>query len=254
MRLTRITSLFASLLILGLASVASAGQLVISEVVDGSRTGGQPKFVELTNTGGQTIDDLSVYSIGNANNGATTIGGGVSLQLPSVPLAAGASFVIAYEADPFPQFVDTYGFGPDFTTGGGFINGNDVILLFLGSATSAEYPWTNCVDSFGAIGVDGVGQAWEYTDGWARRKAEYSQPLGLNFDSNAFNYSGPNALDGVDDADAKAKLLAQTNPGSHSFDGKGVPGAPVWVVALLGVMLAGLGSFAFLRTRAAQSA
>lgn len=254
MRITRITSLFASLLLLGLASVAGAGQLVISEVVDGSRTGGQPKWVELTNTGGQTIDDLSVYSIGNANNGATSIGGGQSLQLPAVSLAAGASFVIAYEADPFPQFTDTYGFGPDFTTGGGFINGNDVIMLFQGIAISADYPWTNCVDSFGQIGVDGVGQAWEYTDGWARRKAAYSQPLGLNFDVNAFDYSGPNALDGVDDADAKAKLLAQTNPGTHSFDGKGVPGAPVWVVALIGLMLAGLGSLTFIRSKAAQTA
>jgi hypothetical protein len=244
----------ACMLSLGLVSTASAGRLIISEVVDGSRTGGLPKFVELTNVSDSAIPDLSAYSIANANNGATTLGGGASTQLPAVPLAAGDSYVIAYEASPFTTFVDTYGFAPDFGAGGAFINGDDVILLFQGPAVDAGFPWTNIEDSFGDLGVDGTATAWEYMDSWARRNPSENQSKGGEFVVSAYTYGAVNSLDGVDDADAKAKLLALTNPGTHAFAGKGVPAAPAWALALIGTMLAGAGALAFHRMKGPRTA
>jgi len=243
---------FGTIALMGLASMASAGDLIISEVVDGSRTGGLPKWVEITNTSSNPIE-LSNYSIANANNGSTTLGGGASTSLPSGTLAAGASYVIAYEADPFATYVDTYGSAPDFGAGGAFINGDDVILLFEGTAVSADYPYTNVVDSYGELGLDGTGLAWEYMDGWARRLPGANQARGLAFDVADWTISGINVLDGIDDAEAKAKLLAQTNPGTHTFDGKGVPGAPTWVLSLIATMLAA-SAFFVIRRKANQAA
>ena len=61
--------------ICGWTSAALAGppddQIIISEAVDATLPGGLPKYVELTNCGSPTVE-LSLYSLGNFNNGSTT--------------------------------------------------------------------------------------------------------------------------------------------------------------------------------------
>ena len=61
-------------LITGLMFLASAplsrADLIITEVVDGTLTGGLPKWVELTNTGSATVI-LGGFSLGVKNNGST---------------------------------------------------------------------------------------------------------------------------------------------------------------------------------------
>jgi hypothetical protein len=199
-----------------LALVATAANanadVIISEIVDGTLVGGTPKFVELTNTGAADVD-LSAYSLGNMNNGNTTLGGGSARVLAGI-LAPGASHVIGYDSDNDP-FNSVYGFDCDDLMGGGFINGDDTVLLFLGAATGDGTDAT-LVDIYGVKGVNGDGEDWDYTDG-------YSYRLGTSgnngvWDANDWFVGGLNALEagcGGDDTCETANLQTLTTPGTH---------------------------------------
>ena len=50
------------------------------------------------------------------------------------------------------------------------------------------------VDVFGEIDVNGTGEPWEYTDGWARR-IDGSVPSGATFQLTEWVFSGPGALE-----------------------------------------------------------
>ncbi len=192
--------------------------LIISEIVDATLPGGLPKFVELTNVGTEVID-LSQYSIGNFSNGGTTLGGGASTLL-SGNLAPGDSYVISYENGDSPgsgAFFDTYGFDPDNFDLGSFINGDDVVALFLGLATGDGTDAT-LVDVYGIIGTDGTGQPWEYTDGYAYRNTGVIAP-NSTFTLSEWIVGGANSLETGDDATELPLILANTTPG--------VPGGPV---------------------------
>ena len=205
-----------------LALVATAANanadVIISEIVDGTLSGGTPKFVELTNTGAADVD-LSAYSLGNMNNGGTNLGGGSARVLAGI-LAPGASQVIGYDSDNDP-FNSVYGFDCDDLMGGGFINGDDTVILFLGAATGDGTDAT-IVDQYGVIGTDGTGEAWEYTDG-------YSYRLGTSgnngaWDSNDWFIGGANALEagcGGDDACETVNLQTLTTPGTHGAPSAG---------------------------------
>ncbi|TWU41268.1 hypothetical protein Q31b_27070 [Novipirellula aureliae] len=191
--------------------------LIISEVVDGTLSGGLPKFVELTNTGTTAID-LSLYSIGNQNNSNTELGAG-SLALTGT-LAASDSYVISYEySDELGDgtFFTTYGFDPDFFDTGAFINGDDRIVLFEGLADGTDPvdgTGATIVDIYGYDGVDGSGETWEYTDGYAIRNASVTTSSGI-FTESEWTFGGVDSLEGADDAAKIALLLANTTPGTH---------------------------------------
>ncbi len=211
------TKRFALLAIAGTALSANA-QLIISEVVDATLPGGLPKFVELTNTSNSTID-LSGFSIGNFSNGSTTLGGGASTVLSGM-LAAGDSWVISYENGDEPgmgSFFDVYGFDPDEFSLGAFTNGDDAYALFAGAATGDGSDAT-LVDVYGVIGVDGTGEAWEYTDGYSFRNPSV---LGGNasWTAGEWTVGGANSLEdpGGDDVIELALILANTTPGTHNF-------------------------------------
>ena len=234
-------AIFGCLAALAMMTGTANGALIISEVVDATLPGGLPKFVELTNTGGASVD-LSLYSIGNFNNGGTTLGGGASTVL-SGSLAAGDSYVISYENGDEPGvgvFFDTYGFDPDNFDLGTFINGDDVVALFLGPATGDGSDAT-LVDVYGVIGVDGSGQDWEYTDGYSFRNSTVLSPNDT-FTSSEWNFGGANSLETGDDVEELALILANTTPGTHTF----VP-EPTSVFSLIGLGMAG----AFRRRRSA---
>lgn len=233
-----VAALFA---IAGLATVAQA-DLIISEVVDATLPGGLPKYVELTNTGAAAVD-LSAYSIGNYSNGGTTLGGGASTLLTGT-LAPGDSYVISYESSDSPGvglFFQTYGFDPDNFDQGAFVNGDDAIALFLGAATGDGSDAT-LVDVYGAIGVDGSGEAWEYTDGYSYRS--FNTVAGTaTFTPGEWFFGGADSLEDPvagDDMVETGLILANTTPGTHSF--VPAPGA----AALLA-----LGGLAALRRRRA---
>lgn len=201
-------------------SALGAGDLIISEVVDGSLTGGLPKFVEITNTSGSPID-LSGYSLGNINNGAAAMQFD-ALVLAGI-LAPGDSYVVSYENNDGPgigSFFTTYGFDADNFTQGSFINGDDVLVLFLGAGLAgdpADGSAATVLDKMGVVGQSGVGQPWEYTDSYALRNADVIKPTGEVFAPAGWTFGGPNALAAGTPEEELALLLALTTPGTHTF-------------------------------------
>ena len=202
-----------------IATTATANaDIIISEIVDGPLSGGTPKWVELTNTGSSSVD-LSAYSIGNMNNGSTTLGGSAASILSGI-LSPGASYVINYDNDNDP-FNSVYGFDADHLMGGGYINGDDTVLLYLGAATGDGSDAT-LIDIYGVIGTDGSGEDWEYADG-------YSYRLGTSANNGVWDASdwfvgGKDSLEagcGGDDACEEVNLQTLTTPGTHGAPSAG---------------------------------
>jgi len=184
--------------------------LLISEIVDADLAGGLPKFVELTNLGTSSVD-LSEFSLGVFSNGSFTLNSGASKVL-SGALAPSASFVVSFEngdAVGASSFRTVYGVDADNLDFGAIINGNDAIVLYRGLATGTGADATT-VDSYGVRGTDGVGEAWEYTDGFATRRQAATTPSAA-FTASDWGFSGPGALASVD----ATGILAATSPGTH---------------------------------------
>jgi hypothetical protein len=152
------------------------------------------------------------------NNGNTTLGGN-ALVLTGI-LSPGASYVVGYDNNDDP-FAGVYGFTADILTGGGYINGDDVVILFLGAATGDGTDAT-IVDLYGVIGTDGSGEDWEYADG-------YSYRLGTSANNGVFHpgdwfVGGKDSLEagcGGDDACEEVNLQNLTTPGTHGAPSAG---------------------------------
>lgn len=154
-------------------------KLVISGVIDGPLSGGVPKAVELYVL--SDIADLSDFGIGTAFNGGSS--SGVDFTFPSTSASAGTYIYVASETTGFINF---FGFSPDYISGALGVNGDDAFELFQNGTV---------IDSFGEVGVDGTGEAWEYLDGWAYRVSS-TGPDGDTFNLSNWTFSGTNALDG----------------------------------------------------------
>ena len=161
------------------SSGGSSSSLIISGVLDGPLSGGTPKAIEFYAI--SAISDLSEYGFGSANNGGGS--DGQEFTFPAVSLPAGTHITVSSESDQFTVFIGTSSTYTSFAAG---INGDDAIELFQGGAV---------IDVFGDINIDGSGQAWDYTDGWAYRNSG-SQVNGGTWDISEWNFSGSNALDG----------------------------------------------------------
>ncbi len=211
-----------------LAATTARAELMITEIVDATLPGGLPKFVELKNVGDSTLD-LSEYSIGNYNNGGTSLGGGASTLLTG-SLAPGDVYVVSYESSDGPgvgTFFNTYGFDPDNFDLGAFINGDDVVASFLGTATGDGSDAT-LVDIYGVVGEAG-GSAWEYTDGYSFRNPDVMSP-NPTFTASEWTIGGPNSLETGDDVEELALILELTTPGTHNM----IPEPSSILMALLG--------------------
>jgi hypothetical protein len=153
--------------------------MIITGVIDGPRTGGLPKAIEVYVL--NNIPDASIYGLGSANNGGGT--DGQEFAFPAVALAAGQFLYVATEA---PHFTAWFGFAPDYTNANApNVNGDDALELFQNG---------NVIDVFGDINLSGTGQPWEYMDGWAYRQCG-TGPDGTTFVLANWYFSGPNALD-----------------------------------------------------------
>jgi hypothetical protein len=165
----------------GTPTQAQSSDLIITGVIDGPLTGGLPKAVEFYVR--NNITNLSSYGFGSANNGGGS--DGQEFTFPAASVSAGAFIYVATEATGFSNF---FGFAPTYINQNApGINGDDAIELFQNGAV---------VDVFGNINVDGTGQPWEYTDGWAYRKSG-TGPDGSTFGLDNWSFSGPDALDGA---------------------------------------------------------
>ena len=173
-------------LLFNLAS-SQSGKLIITGVFDGPLSGGKPKFVELFVR--EAITDLSKYALGSANNGGGSDGPEFSGMSGSA--SAGTYIYITANTTEFNTF---FGFDADYTNGMANINGDDAVELFYdasGSFSGSE----SVIDLYGAINTDGTGQAWEYTDSWAKSKP--TRATATSFTSGNWTYGSVDALDGA---------------------------------------------------------
>ena len=125
---------------------AQTTNLIVTGVFDGP-LGTAPRGMELYVI--DDIADLSDYGIGSANNGEGT--DGEEFTFPAVAASEGDFIYVTNDA---VEFVNFFGFSPDYENAVAGINGNDAVEVFyLG----------NEVDIFGLINVDGTvnpGNGW----------------------------------------------------------------------------------------------
>ena len=162
-----------------LLTLTSQAALYLTGIFDGPLSGGTPKGIELYAS--DNIADLSAYAVGTANNGGGT--DGAEFTLSGSATAGDYIYVVANgNEDEFTSFL---GGSATFASSALGINGDDAIELFLNEAV---------VDTFGDINVNGDGEVWDYTDGWAYRN---TVTAGGAFTSSDWTFSGANAWDGA---------------------------------------------------------
>ncbi len=166
---------------LGYDSTAHA-ELLISGIIDGPRSGGFPKAVELYAT--TAIADLSAYSVVNFNNGGTAPS---STLILSGSASEGEYLYVASES---PSFTAYFGFAPTFTGAALNVNGNDAVQLRLNDTP---------VDVFGVIGEDPAqGSSWNYVDSWFYRNSGTSATDSFQLADWFFAGSGSSASNALD--------------------------------------------------------
>ena len=128
---------------------------VMAILWDGSGTNGG-KAVHLKVQ--KDITDLSLYSVGVANNGGGT--DGIEYTFPAISVSEGDDILIAREpatiAGYFGSCINR--FELIIETGSMNQNGDDAIELFEGN---------DVIETYGDVNVDGTGESWEYAGSWA---------------------------------------------------------------------------------------
>lgn len=170
-------SCFISIASLNLIYTQSCNDLYIAGIIDGPLSGGVPKAIQVC--ANAHISDLSIFGLGSANNGGGS--NGIEFDFPSISIDSGQCYIVSTETSGFQSF---FGCLPDTTSSVSNINGDDAIELFCNGILS---------DIYGDVNIDGTGQTWDYTDGWATASDIVPSVL---FDDSEWNYSGANALDG----------------------------------------------------------
>ncbi len=210
-----------ALAVVALFANIAVADLVITEVVDATLSGGNPKYVEVTNTGPSdyTFADGGIILQFNAYTDYD-----IDVDLTGETILAGQSFVIQSSTnDGIAVFESTYGFAADLYTTAYFGNGDDRYILTDTSAGDG----TGLLDIYGEDQVDGSGEVWEYTDGYSYRIFGTSSDGGTFAPANWF-FGGVNSLETGDDVEEELLIQTLTSPG-------------VWVPepATLGMLLIG---------------
>lgn len=135
-------------------------QGVMAIVWDGSGSNGG-KAVHLKAM--KDIPDLSVYSIGVANNGGGT--DGIEYTFPAIAVSEGDDIVIAREVATLSNYFGNCinGIEHFIETDAMNQNGDDAIELFKGE---------NVIETYGDANVDGTGEPWEYAGSWAYKNSD----------------------------------------------------------------------------------
>lgn len=179
------------------ASALAQSGLMITGVMDGTLTGGEPKVMELYAL--SDIPDLSKYAISVAANGGASFSAiDANYILPSISLVAGSYYYAVGNAftDQNAKFDSIF---PAYTgirarNYGINSNGDDVEGLFYdasGTFTGSQV----LVDVMGTVGVDGTGTPWEHTDGWIYSKSD--RLPSATFDIAQWSTSGIDVLDNL---------------------------------------------------------
>lgn len=130
-------------------------QGIMAIVWDGSGSNGG-KAVHLKVQ--KDIVDLSIYSLGVANNGGGT--DGIEFTFPAISVSEGDDILIAREPATIASYFGSCvnNFEHIIETGSMNQNGDDAIELFKGN---------DVIETYGDVNVDGTGESWEYKGSWA---------------------------------------------------------------------------------------
>ncbi|MBR3583614.1 MAG: lamin tail domain-containing protein [Kiritimatiellae bacterium] len=136
---------------------------ILSEVVHNAANA-SANYVEICNTGNGPLD-LSGYALELYPDGSSVAA--ATRALDGITLAAGAACWLACDTASARR---AWGRAPDAVWQDvGYADGNDAIVLR--NAAGAVH------DIYGAIGVDGTGKAWDYTDSAASRIPGVTEPM-----------------------------------------------------------------------------
>ena len=187
-----------SLSLLMAVSLSFAQTPIITGILDGDCTGGNPKAIEIYADG--TVD-FSNYSVEAQFNDNTTWGETLSLSsfgtvtddfIYIVNFDTNSSFSSEFPDIPSSKVLVTEQGGENTPAN---INGNDRVRIVDASM--------NVVDQYGLDGVNPEGTTenpdglvWWYKDSWAVR-GNGTGPDGSSFDTNNWTFGGASALDGL---------------------------------------------------------
>ena len=121
---------------------------------------------------GTSINDLSQYGIGVANNGNG--GDGQEYTFPTISVDDGDHILLARDSSALSSYLGVcYQMFDVIIIASNAIdqNGNDAIELYKDSVV---------VQTFGDISVDGTGTPWEYLDSWAYRTGSFSSSFNIS--------------------------------------------------------------------------
>lgn len=107
----------------------------------------------------EDIADLSLYSLGVANNGGGT--DGIEYTFPAISVNAGDDILVARS----PDLISTY-FGDCNTEFEHVLQSNNSISQ-NGDDAIELYSGTTKIETYGDENVDGTGEVWEYKGSWA---------------------------------------------------------------------------------------
>lgn len=134
---------------------------IITMIADGDCTGGNPKVLEIYASG--TVD-FTQYTLQNQTNTSTIWGANQDLSSLGT-VTNGFVYIVRDSSDPeiigneFPSITASQKLYSNTVN----VNGDDRLRIIK---TSDE----TVIDVYGVDGEDGSGKAWEYADGYAKRK------------------------------------------------------------------------------------
>ncbi len=153
--------------------LAQSSNLVLTGIMDFELPSGGSTGKAIHLTANDTINDLSLYGIGVANNGNGS--NGQEYTFDTISVLPGEHIIVARSEASMNSYFDTCFTEFDHVLQATSLisqNGDDAIELFFNG---------NVIETFGDVNVDGTGQCWEYTDSWAYKGTGDTNCLGGNW-------------------------------------------------------------------------
>lgn len=173
----------AALAITGLVASQANASMIFTGIIDGS--GSSPKGVEVyvTADGDYSDWEVRIHSNGNTTTSGTFFVGTETGSLNGV-LTEGFYYITSTATDMINQFASATS-SNTFTDGSFNMNGDDALGIYDASST--------LIDELGEIGVDGSGEAWEYTNSYGYRVDQTGPDSTFNI--NNWDFPGDDHID-----------------------------------------------------------
>jgi hypothetical protein len=177
---------YLNILLVLFTTISFAQQPIITAIVDGDCSGGNPKLLEIYANG--TVD-FSLYSLENQTNANTGSWAGTFDLSGFGTVTDGFVYVTTTGsatalASEFPSIASS----PQLTSGVINLNGDDRIRLI-------ETATATVIDQYGVTDVRGTNETWNYADSFAKRVSGTGPDAG--FTESNWTIGGTGTLDGL---------------------------------------------------------